>query len=269
MTILEVKHLKKSFPQRESLFRTAWIRAVEGVSFTLEQGKTLAIVGESGSGKTTVARMIAGLLPPDSGEIRLWGQSLWQQDVARRRQLLRRLSIVYQNPTSSLNPRMTVGDIVAEPLDAFRIGSKRTRQEKVEQMMEAVGLRPEHLTRYPHELSGGQRQRVAIARALVADPELIILDEPTSALDVSVQAQILNILIERQKTSNISYLFISHDLGVVRYMSDTIAVMHRGKLVEFNTRDALFANPQHEYTQTLLASVPDPFLSEWPRLQFA
>ncbi|MEX1008844.1 MAG: ABC transporter ATP-binding protein [Acidimicrobiia bacterium] len=217
------------------------VHAVDGVSFTVDRGETLAIVGESGSGKTTVARLVLRLVKPTAGTIRFHG---------------RRVQMVFQDPYSSLDPRMTAGAIVAEPLVVAR--RRREAKQRVPELFELVGLGAEHTDRYPHELSGGQRQRVGIARALALEPDLVVLDEPVSALDVSIQAQILNLLADLQARLSLSYLFIAHDLSVVRHVADRVAVMHLGKIVEFASTAELFASPAHPYTQALLSAVPEP-----------
>jgi peptide/nickel transport system ATP-binding protein/oligopeptide transport system ATP-binding protein len=217
------------------------VRAVDGVTFTVTRGETVALVGESGSGKSTVARLVLGLLEPTSGTISFHG---------------RRVQMVFQDPSSSLDPRMTARTIVAEPLVIAR--RRRVARVRVPSLFDAVGLGPEHLARYPHELSGGQRQRVAIARALALDPDLVVLDEPVTALDVSIQAQILNLLVELQRRRALSYLLVAHDLGVVRHVADRVLVMHLGKLVEAATTDELFGAPAHPYTEALLSAIPEP-----------
>lgn len=257
--LLSVHRITKSFPIAGQLSSRNRVVAVQDVSFTLDVGETQALVGESGSGKTTVGKMVVGLIPPDSGDIQVWGRSLCSARRRERRLLQREMSIVHQDPASSLNPRMTVGEIISEPLVAFRIGSRRMWQERVLQLVREVGLLEDHVYRYPHELSGGQKQRVAVARALASSAKLIVLDEPTSALDVSVQAQILNLLADLQKSKQVSYLFISHDLAVVRYISHRIAVLYRGFMVEMGRSEQIFQRAMHPYTRLLLSAVPDVF----------
>jgi len=259
-TLVDVQHLKKYFPVEAGLFRAGgdWIKAVDDVTFQIEQGTTMGLVGESGCGKTTVGKNLLLLQQPTAGKIAFDGQFLVQLDKKQLRLLRRRQGIVYQNPHSSLNPRMTVINIIGRPLVIQGIEEGDGRVERVVTMIEKVGLNPEHLGRYPHEFSGGQKQRIAIARALITHPDFVVLDEPTSALDVSVQAQILKLLRGLQDELNLTYLFISHDISVIRYMSDTIAVMYVGKLVELASKRQLFANPLHPYTQALLSVVPIP-----------
>ena len=259
-TLVDVQHLKKYFPVEGGLFRTrgGWIKAVDDITFQIEKGTTMGLVGESGCGKTTAGKNLLLLQKPTAGKIYFDGEDLLQLDKKQLRLLRRRLGIVYQDPHSSLNPRMTVVNIVGRPLVIQGIGEADRRVERVAAMLEKVGLNPEHLGRYPHEFSGGQKQRIAIARALMTNPDFVALDEPTSALDVSVQAQILKLLQALQDELNLTYLFISHDISVIRYMSDTVAVMYVGKLVERASKKQLFDNPLHPYTQALLSVVPIP-----------
>lgn len=232
------------------------VRALDSISLTVQEGTTLAIVGESGSGKTTAARLILGLDKPSAGIIRVLGKEITNFDTAEMRPLRREFQVVQQDPFSQLNRRHTVKRIIEGPMLAFKVGDKKSRENRVIELLEAVGLEREHLKRRPHELSGGQCQRVAIARALALDPRILILDEAVSALDVSVRAQVLNLLKKLQKERKLTYLFITHDLGVAHYMADEIAVMFRGRVVERGTRQEIFETPRHHYTAGLLASVP-------------
>ena len=264
-TLLDVRNLRKFFPIRSGFFRavTGHVRAVDDVSFHIRQGETLALVGESGCGKTTTSRCILRAIDPTGGEIRFRTAAGGTVDIAKltkgqMRPLRRELQMIFQDPFSSLNPRMTVLDIIGEPLVVNGMKDRRKRIERVEELMRLVRLRPEYMRRFPHAFSGGQRQRIGIARALALNPRLIVADEPVSALDVSVQAQTLNILLELQNTLGLTYLFVAHNLGVVRHISDRVAVMYVGQMVELADRDALFEHPKHPYTAALLASVPKP-----------
>ncbi len=259
--LLEVRDLHKHFPVRSGLLieRTVdMFRAVDGVSFDIAEGETLGLVGESGSGKSTTGYCIMQLLKPTSGSIRFLGTELTELGREEMRKMRREVQIVFQDPYASLDPRMTVGDIVAEPLVVHSIGTRKDRRARVRELLDVVGFNPGFTNRYPHEFSGGQRQRIGIARALALSPKLIVCDEPVSALDVSIQAQILNLLKDLQRDFSLTYLFIAHDLAVVRSMSDRIAVMNRGKLVEIGPAEEVYTNPQDEYTKALLTAVPIP-----------
>jgi oligopeptide transport system ATP-binding protein len=259
--LLEVRDLEKHFPVKRGILfeRTVGhVKAVDGVSFEIAEGETLGLVGESGSGKSTTGYCILQLLKPTGGSIRFGGTELTELGREDLRRMRRDMQIVFQDPYSSLDPRMTVGDIVAEPLQVHGIGTRRSRRETVRRLLDTVGFDPAFTNRYPHEFSGGQRQRIGIARALALNPKLIVCDEPVSALDVSIQAQILNLLKDLQQEFGLTYLFIAHDLAVVRAMSDRIAVMSRGKLVEIGPAEQVYSSPQDEYTKALLAAVPIP-----------
>ena len=262
MNIVEVKDLHMYFPILKGvLFHSVagHVKAVDGVSFSIPEGETLGLVGESGSGKSTVGNMLLRLLKPTSGEILYRGRSILSLSPQEEREFRSRAQMVFQNPFASLNPRMIVGDIIGRVLRVQRPELKKDEvRERVLNGMQEVGLKVEHMTRYPHEFSGGQRQRIAIARALISDPEFVVLDEPTSALDVSVQAQILNLFKDIQKKRRLSYLFISHNLSVIRHISHRIAVMYLGNLMEFCDRQEMFRNPLHPYTQALLSAIPIP-----------
>ncbi len=234
------------------------VRAVDGVSLAVDRGETLALVGESGCGKSTVARLLLRLIDADAGTIRFDGRDVRAAPGPEMRRMRREMQIIFQDPFGSLDPRMTVGRIVAEPLVVHREGDRASRAKRMGELLDRVGLSPAHAERHPHEFSGGQRQRIGIARALALEPKLIVCDEPVSALDVSIQAQILNLMLDLQRERGLAYLFISHNLAVVRYVAARVAVMYLGKVVEETTRDALFATPLHPYTQALLSAVPDP-----------
>ena len=258
--LLEVADLVKTFPIRTGLLgrQTSTVQAVSGVSFDLRAGETLGLVGESGCGKSTTGRTIMRILDPTAGTVRFHGQDLGHAPEAQVRQFYREIQIVFQDPYASLNPRMTVRDIVGEPLKAFGDGDRTSRRHRVNEALEQVGLLPEHGSRFPHEFSGGQRQRIGIARALVLRPQALVLDEPVSALDVSIQAQIVNLLQELQAELGLAYLFIAHDLSVIRHICDRVAVMYLGKIVEIGTRNEIFTAPQHPYTNALMSAVPIP-----------
>ncbi len=257
--LLSVTDLKVHFPIRRGFLfdRTVGhVKAVDGVSFEIQEGQTLGLVGESGSGKSTTAYAALQLLRPTAGSVRFLGRDLTRLRGEELRRMRREMQIVFQDPYASLNPRMTVGRIVAEPLQTHRIGTRRSRRASVARLLELVGFDPSYTNRYPHEFSGGQRQRIGIARALALNPRLIVCDEPVSALDVSIQAQILNLLKDLQQDLGLTYLFIAHDLAVVRSMSDAIAVMHEGRIVEQGPAEDVYTSPQTDYTRALLAAVP-------------
>lgn len=257
--MVEVRNLKKYFSTRKSgLFESpSEIRAVDGLGFSIKRGKTLGMVGESGSGKSTAARSILRLVEPDSGEIIIDGVDVLALHREELRKFRKNMQIVFQDPYSSLNPRMTAGKIISEPLKIHTAYTKKEIEERLDELLNIVGLKPEHAGRYPHEFSGGQRQRIGIARAIALNPKFIILDEPVSALDVSIQGQILNLLSDIQNKFNLTYLFVAHDLAVVEYMSEFIIVMYLGRPVEENTKNGLYENPLHPYTRSLIKSIPD------------
>jgi oligopeptide transport system ATP-binding protein len=259
--LLEVTDLHKHFPIKEGLLierKVGEVKAVDGVSFEIKAGETLGLVGESGSGKSTTGYCILQLLKPTSGSVRFEGIELTELGREALRRMRREMQIVFQDPYSSLDPRMTVGDIVAEPLIVHGIGTRRDRSVRIRELLDVVGFDPSYTNRYPHEFSGGQRQRIGIARALALSPKLIVCDEPVSALDVSIQAQILNLLKDLQQDFGLTYLFVAHDLAVVRTMSDRIAVMNKGQLVEIGLAEEVYTNPQNDYTKALLSAVPIP-----------
>jgi ABC-type oligopeptide transport system ATPase subunit len=259
--LLEVSDLEKLFPVKRGLLieRTVdHVRAVDGVSFRIREGETLGLVGESGSGKSTTGYCVLQLLKPTNGSVTFMGKELTKLPRNELREMRKEMQIVFQDPYSSLNPRMTVGNIVAEPMQVHDQGTRRQREARVRDLLETVGFNPDFTNRYPHEFSGGQRQRIGIARALALNPRLIVCDEPVSALDVSIQAQILNLLKDLQRDLGLAYLFVAHDLAVVRTMSDRIAVMNKGKIVETGDAEQVYKNPQDEYTRALLAAVPVP-----------
>ena len=260
MALLEVENLKKYFPVKKGILSRSVgeVRAVDGVSFTIKRGETLGLVGESGCGKTTVGRTILRLIEPTAGRVSFNGENLLELDGKQLRSLRASLQIIFQDPFSSLDPRMNVGQIIAEPIRNHVKVSKMEIRQRVADLMERVGLHPEQISRYPHEFSGGQRQRIGIARALALNPLAIICDEPVSALDVSIQAQVINLLARLQEEMKLSYLFIAHDLSVVEHISDRVAVMYLGRIVELATDKALYQNPLHPYSQALLAAVPVP-----------
>ncbi|GGE29046.1 ABC transporter ATP-binding protein [Pullulanibacillus camelliae] len=258
-TLLEVKDLEKHFPITRGAIiphKVGAVKAVDGISFKVEQGKTLGLVGESGCGKSTTGRTILKLTEPTGGHIYFDGQEITHLKGEKLRRLRQDMQLIFQDPFASLNPRMTVEQIIAEPLKVFGM-HKEERQKRINYLLEVVGLSSYHKERYPHEFSGGQRQRVGIARALALEPKLIICDEPVSALDVSIQAQVVNLMEDLQKAFGLTYVFIAHDLGVVHHISDQVAVMYLGEIVELGSYDELYAHPKHPYTQALLSAIPE------------
>ncbi|MCD6107319.1 MAG: ATP-binding cassette domain-containing protein, partial [Caldisericaceae bacterium] len=259
-SILEVKNLKKYFPVVGGVFSKpiAWVKAVDDISFSIFEGETFSLVGESGSGKTTTGKTILKLIKPTAGQIIAEDIDITNYSASEMRPLRRDMQIIFQDPYGSLNPRLPVGEIIREPLVVHRVGNKKEQEERVVEAMQVVGLRPGYLHRYPHEFSGGQRQRIGIARAIVLNPKFIVADEPVSALDASIQSQVLNLLMDLQQKLSLTYLFIAHNLAVVRHVSDRIGVMYLGKLMEITDTMELFNNPLHPYTQALVSAIPIP-----------
>jgi len=258
--VIEVEGLQKHFPIKKGLLRrnAGYVYAVDEVSFAIARGETLGLVGESGCGKSTVARTVMRLIEPTSGAIKLNGHDITRLGKAAMRPHRRQMQIIFQDPFSSLNPRMSAGDIVGEPLQIHGIANGREKEDQVAALFEQVGLRPQQMNSFPHQFSGGQRQRICIARALALNPQLIVGDEPVSALDVSIQAQVINLMMDLQRQQNLSYLFIAHDLAVVEHISHRIAVMYLGRIVEYADKKTIFTNPLHPYTEALLVAVPIP-----------
>jgi oligopeptide transport system ATP-binding protein len=260
-TLVDVRDLKMHFPLTQGiLFQRVigYIRAVDGVSFSIERGQTMGLVGESGSGKTTIGRTIVRLYKPTAGQILFGEKDLAIMGGEELRLARQRVQMIFQDPFASLNPRYTIGSLIAEPMHIYKVASGAEIRDRTAELLNVVGLRPEYIDRYPHEFSGGQRQRIAVARALSINPEFVIADEPVSALDVSIRAQVLNLLQRLQQQFNLTYLFVSHDLSVVRHVADRIAVMYLGKIVELSDRDELYAAPKHPYTKALLSAIPIP-----------
>src|SRR5919202_4067346 len=259
--LLKVEHLKMYFPITQGIIlqrQVGWVRAVDDISFAVRRGETLGLVGESGCGKSTTGRAILQLYKPTGGDVNFLGKNLTHLSGGELRKMRREMQMLFQDPYASLNPRMTVGSIIGEPLEIHGLARGREKQERVQELLRIVGLNPYFANRYPHEFSGGQRQRIGVARALAVQPSFIVCDEPISALDVSIQAQVINLLEDLQSQFNLTYLFIAHDLSVVRHISDRVAVMYVGKIVELTTRDLLYERPLHPYTKALLSAVPIP-----------
>ncbi|MEW4221041.1 ABC transporter ATP-binding protein [Rossellomorea marisflavi] len=250
--IIEVDKLKKHYP----IGKGAVVKSVDDISIQIKKGETFGLVGESGSGKSTLGKTIVGLEGPTSGTIHYNGRDMTKLDKREKKRVNREIQVIFQDPHASLNPRMRVGDIIAEGIDAHRLARGKARQERVYELLEKVGLKPEHAKRYPHEFSGGQRQRIGIARALAVEPKFIVADEPISALDVSIQAQVINLLEDLKQEEELTYLFIAHDLGMVKHISDRIGVMYLGRMMELADSDELFRNPLHPYTKALLSAIP-------------
>ncbi len=268
--LVRVEHLKKYFPITRGIVfqrQIGAIKAVDDISFDIRRGETLGLVGESGCGKSTTGRTILQLYRPTAGSVSFEGQDLARMKGEQLRRMRRKMQMIFQDPYASLNPRMTVGNIVGEPLEVHGVAKGKERHDRVQELLQLVGLNPYFINRYPHEFSGGQRQRIGVARALALNPSFIVCDEPISALDVSIQAQVVNLLEDLQEEFSLTYLFIAHDLSMVRHISDRVAVMYLGKIVELTSRDELYANPLHPYTQALLSAVPipDPVVEETRR----
>lgn len=258
--LLEVRNLKKHFPIARGVFRrvVGQVYAVDGVTFDIREGETLGMVGESGCGKSTTGRSVLQLLEPTAGEVIFKGQELTKLKPGELRKMRRHMQMIFQDPYASLNPRMTVGSIIGEPLEIHNIGNANERRERVQELLALVGLNPNFINRYPHEFSGGQRQRIGVARSLATNPQFIVCDEPISALDVSIQAQVVNLLDDLKKQLGLTYLFIAHDLSMIRYISDRVAVMYLGKVVELGEVDEVYDHPIHPYTIALLSAIPVP-----------
>lgn len=260
--LLKVEHLSKEFPAESGMFAKRFskrvVSAVNDISFEIYPGETFGLVGESGCGKSTTGRTIMRLTKPTAGKVFFQGKDVSEMNKHEIKDMRREMQFIFQDPYASLNPRMTIGEIVSEPMTIHGVGTKEERIERVRELLDVVGLNPEHINRYPHEFSGGQRQRIGIARSLIMQPEFIVADEPISALDVSIRAQVLNLLNELKKKRNLTYLFIAHDLSVVRFISDRIAVIHKGRIVELAEAEELFRHPLHPYTRALLSAVPNP-----------
>ncbi len=258
--LLETKDLRKYFSGKKGLFNMnpAVVKAVDDINLVIRKGETLGLVGESGCGKSTLGRTILDLIPKTSGQVFYKGEDIDSYDKQKKWEMRKKMQIIFQDPYSSLNPRMTVYDLVSAPLEVYNIGTPEERKERVIEMLSEVGLDKQYLNRFPHEFSGGQRQRIGIARALILDPEFVVCDEAVSALDVSVRAQVLNLMKKMQEKKNLTYLFISHDLSVVRHVSDRVAVMYLGSVVEIAEKHALYDNPKHPYTKALLSAIPIP-----------
>ena len=260
--LLKVEHLSKEFPAESGMFAKRFskrvVSAVNDISFEIYPGETFGLVGESGCGKSTTGRTIMRLTKPTAGKVFFQGKDVAEMSKHEIKDMRREMQFIFQDPYASLNPRMTIGEIVSEPMTIHGVGTKEERIERVRELLDVVGLNPEHINRYPHEFSGGQRQRICIARALALNPEFIVCDEPVSALDVSIQAQIINLLNELQDKYKLTYLFISHDLSVVEHISDTVGVMYLGNLVEYGAKEDIFRNPLHPYTKALFSAIPIP-----------